>query len=391
MPDFGLTRPSPLLPLSASAMKAGIPQLALSGVLLLAAPLIRAQTGKTGGGFGFSADATVAFDSNVFSSADELGDQRTSIRLGSDFTRQQGIIGIDGALGLEYLMFRRYRSENSWSPDMRVDFSKPRGKLSGKVSLRAYRTSQADSAVNQRITSWNTPAELDLKYSIDRKFFVSSSTATLQRWYSNDPTLSNYREFSEGLDLGYAYNSKLDFVGGYRVRLSRPAIDLLDSLDHSLTAGATGDLLPKLTGTVRFGYQQRNRRETGEKFNQLAASSSVTWSPISRLDITANISRDFATTAVGGNVDTNVVSLNGNYALHRQWSLAGGISLGRNRFLANTPARSDKYVQWDANVRYALNPKVSLAVNWQRLRNDSSQTIANFGHTVFSFNVATRY
>ena len=335
--------------------------------------------------------ASFAYNSNIFSDSTQRGDSSVTGEVGMDFNRDAGLIAVNGTAKLSYQRFATYTDQSALDPNFSIAFVKGTGRLTGSFSASAFRESRSDSAVNLRTNSWNIPLDLKLRYPVSDRFYGTSDTGYLQRTYSgDDPELHNYHDYDEALDLFYIYTSKLDLVAGYRIRYSQ-ATGSPDAYDHWFNVGATGALLAKLNGSVRFGYEIRDidRGESFDHFNVLAA---LNWTVTRKLTLSSQISRDFNTIATGASVDSTVVALRANYAFTRKWEVEGGIAYGRNLFLNGTvQSRRDDFFGTDIGIHYKLNDHFRLAVSYTYLQNWSTLSFSDFDRNGFSVSLSSRF
>jgi len=199
---------------------------------------------------------TFGYDSNIFSDSSGRDDYTVNGTVGAEIKRRAGIIPVNATATLSYSSYGSYSEENSFNPNFHVEFNKTTGRTTGAFTINAYRESRADSAVNLRTNSWNFPVGLSLKYPVNDKYYFTSQTSYLRRRYVDSTVLADYTDYSQGLDVFYVYTSKLDLVGGYRIRVSQTSIGD-DSVDHWFNVGATGGLFAKLNGPVRPRQQVR--------------------------------------------------------------------------------------------------------------------------------------
>lgn len=338
-------------------------------------------------------NVTLGYDSNFFSDSSERGDYTITSRIGAELKRRRGIIAVNATAALDYLRFEKFDQENGWNPSFNLELNKTTGRTTGAFTLNAYRTNRSDSAVNIRTTSWNVPIGLNIKYPVNDRLYLTSSTGYLRRSYSDNRALVNYTDYSQGLDVFYVYNSRLDLVGGYRLRASRTSLH--DTYDHSLSFGATGGLLPKLNGTLRLGYQFRELSGGPggpESFSQFTVTSALKWIPTRKLTFSLDGHRDFTTTAVGGTADTLGGSLHANYNFNRKLEFNGGIAYGRNRFLGRGALpRQDDFFSWDAGVRYTFNEHLTVSGSYTHLINWSTLSFSDFERTGYSLDLSSRF
>lgn len=330
--------------------------------------------------------AGVAHDSNIFSDATEQADTTFTASAGAELTRRRGIIGVNAAVTLDYVRFERFRRESGLHPDFKLGFTKSTGRTTGELNIRAYRANRADSAVNLRTTTWNVPLDLTVRYPVNEKLYLASASGYLRRDYRENDALVDSRDYSQAIDLFYVYNSRLDLVAGYRFRQGETSLGR--TRDHSLTAGATGGLLPKVSGTVRLGYQAR-AMAGGADQDQFTVSAALNWVPTRKLSFALQASRDFTLTALGDSVDTFGASLNATYAFNRRFDVETAVAYGRNRFLG--AQRTDDFFEWTLSGRYTLNEQFTVSGAYRQLRNWSTITFSDFDRALYSLDVSSRF
>ncbi len=331
------------------------------------------------------------YSSNLYSEATGRGDYSVNASVGMDLKRRAGIIAVNSTFKVDYQRFGKYTHENAVNPSFLLELNKTTGRTTGAFTLSAYRETRSDSAVNLRTSSWNFPVELNLKYPVNDNLYVTSGTSSLQRRYRDTAVLSNYTDYAEAIDAFYVYTSKLDLLGGYRLRVTQTARGA-DSTDHWFSIGATGGLYAKLNGTLRLGYQIRTEQGSRENFSQVNALAALAWPITRKFTLSSQISRDFNTIATGASVDSSNATLRAIYAFSRKLEFASGVGYGRNLFLGRTLARRrDDVFSWDLGATYRFSEHLSLAASYSYFRNWSSSSFSDFDRQGLSFTLASRY
>lgn len=335
---------------------------------------------------------TFGYDSNIFSDSSGRDDYTVSGAVGAEIKRRAGIIAVNATATFSYSTYGSYTEENSFNPNFNVEFNKTTGRTTGALTINAFRESRSDSAVNLRTNSWNFPVGLSLKYPVNDKYYFTSQTSYLQRRYVDSTVLANYTDYSQGIDVFYVYTSKLDLVGGYRIRVSQTSIGD-DTVDHWFNVGATGGLFAKLNGTVRLGYQVRDvSGSTERQYSHFNALAGVTWPTTRKLNLSGQLSRDFSTIATGASVDSTTASLRASYSATRKIEFSTGVAYGQNRFLGTPPpARRDTFFSWDVGARYRMNEHLQVGVTYTYFRNWSTFDFSDFDRQGFSVDVSSRY
>lgn len=333
-----------------------------------------------------------SYDSNVFAQNNSQGDYTTNASFGLELKRRAGIIAVNAQGVVEYQRFNRLTGQNSWNPSFNIEFNKTTGRTTGALTVNAYRSAKADSAVNLRTSSWNFPIGLSIKYPINDKFYVTSQSNFLSRRFVNSSAtgLSNYLDYAEGIDMFYVYTSKLDLLGGYRIRVSET--DRGRTLDHNFNIGATGGLFSKVNGVVRFGYQIRHDEKNNETFSQLSMSAALTWNATRKLNVTGQVARDFSTTATALTVDSMSAALRANYIFTRRFQVDGGVGYGRNIFLGQVQSsRRDDFLSWDVGATFVWNEHLRINGTYNSLHNWSTLAFSDFQRHGYSIDISSRF
>src|SRR5690606_8729259 len=115
--------------------------------------------------------------------------------------------------------------------------------------------------------------------------------------------------------------------------------------DHAFTLGLSGKILPKLSGTVRVGYQTRQPNNSiDESHDSLTISGGVTWNMSKQTKVSLNLSKDFTTTSTNVTVDASNISMNIQRSINSKINAYVGGAYGINRFLGiNGGGRKDEF------------------------------------------------
>lgn len=338
-------------------------------------------------------NVTLGYNSNIFAEAGGEGDATRSAQVGIELKRRAGIIAVNATAKLDYLTYNRYTGENSLNPSLSIDLNKTTGRTTGTFTVSAFRETRSDSAVNLRTSSWNFPVNLNLRYPVNDHLYLTSGTGYLRRTYDDTAGLVDYRDISEAIDFFYVYTSKLDLLGGYRLRVGTTSLGTRTA-DHWFNVGATGGIYSKLSGTVRIGYQLRS--VTGgpqnDDFRHFNAAVSLNWPLTRKLFLSTSLLRDFNTIATGASVDSTSAMLNAAYTYNRKLEFGANTAVGRNKFLGRDQlARADTFYTFGVNGRYNMSEHWQFGAAYTYFRNWSSINFADYDSHLFSVDVTSRY
>jgi len=341
-----------------------------------------------------SAEYGITYDSNLFVHAGGPGDYDQSLSLGANYTRRAGLIGVNASLSVSTARFTKFSSEDFTNPSLSLELTKGQGRLTGTVSLSAQRESTSDTATNLFTTSWNYGSSINLRYPInDRYYFTSLSDFSLHDYVQNSSPF-NLLSYSEAIDVFYVYTSKLDLLGGYRIRLGE-AQGGSHTQDNALTLGATGGILPKLTGSFRAGYQWRDESgATGGRYGSLTTSLSLSWPMTKRVTFTGEASKDFTTAASDVSVDTTAFNLSASLkpTSPLKFILNTGVGYAFSNFLgARGDGREDRALSFNASITFTLTAVLSSSISYAYTDNQSNIAFSNFARHTATFNLSARF
>lgn len=332
------------------------------------------------------------YNSNIFAEAEGRGDYTMSAQVGLELKRRAGIIAVNGTIKADYIRFGQYTDQNSLNPNFSLELTKTTGRTTGALTINAYKETRSDSAVNLRTSSWNFPLNLSLKYPVNDNLYLTSGTGYLRRSYTETTTLVDYTDWSEAIDVYYVYTSKLDLLGGYRLRASSTSAGG-STVDHWFNLGATGGLVSKLSGTVRLGYQFRKVGGTAsENFNHFNALASVNWPITRKFFLGFVLSRDFNTIATGASVDSTSVALRATLVHSRKLEFGADTAAGRNEFLGRDQfSRTDTFFTAGLNASYRPNEHLQVSASYTYFLNWSTFEISDYNSHGFSLDISSRY
>ena len=341
-----------------------------------------------------NADYGINYDSNLFARSGSAGDTDQTLSLGTNYTRRAGMIGFSSTASVTSGRFQRFSSENFTNPSLTMEFTKNDGRLTGSLTMTGQRESRSDDAANLRANSWHYSAALGLRYPVNDRYYLTSSTAVSVRDYAQDTPLYNLSSFSEGVDLYYVYSSKLDILGGYRIRFGH-AQGGSGTRDAALTLGATGAILPKLTTTMRAGYQTRDESGIdGGHYHELTTEFALAWPMNKRTTFNFQASKDFMTAATDVSVDATAFDLSGTIKpnLRVKIALTGEAGYTISRYLGNRGAgREDRTLSFIARLTVPIKTHFAASLSYGYYTNDSSYAFSKYERRTASFDVSLHY
>lgn len=250
---------------------------------------------------------------------------------------------LKGGYNMELLSYSRETEVNN-AAHHNADFGFT-GKMPKSITVTVddkwkQTTDQATSQTIERAKRVENTVGLNVNAPLQGKFGFNLAA---QHVYNNYMAAANSaldrEEFQAGFDLDYKWQPKTRLFLSYRhgiLNYTHTANETNDATFDNVEVGATGNIAPKVQGTVKAGMQARNYgNDLGTAKNDATTaqySAQAMWKPMEKTDVTLLAKR--------GNVETNY---------------------GNARFYTST--LTDLTVS-----REVLKVKVSLGVNYEDVR-----------------------
>jgi hypothetical protein len=339
--------------------------------------------------------AALGWSSNIFSSQVASADTTYNATLDLEYKRRAGYIGVNAGLGWDFGRFQKFTSENFANPHASLELTKDFGRTTGSLLLKAARQSNTDSAANVRTQSKSYDAELGWKYPVNERYTFSGTFNRSQLDYLNNTALVGLVSYLVSLDVFRAYSEERDYFGGYRFRLSDSTAGS-SSVDHNFSLGVSGKIIPKVSGSLRLGFQLRQSNATGtipaSEFTGISAASTLSYAPNKRLSFTGQISKDFSTTSTDISTDSLAVDLNATYAYNARFSFNATGGGGINRFLGALGAgRRDYDLTWGLGASWTQNDHFKATISYDWFRNWSNVSRADFTRQGITLTLTSRW
>jgi len=333
-------------------------------------------------------NATVAegYDSNVFANSLSGGSFVTEGSLGIEFTRRAGWIGVNASAELDFARYADFRSQDYVDPKVTAEFTKQSGRTTGSLTMSIQKQDRADVDVNTRDTAWIYDVGLNLQYPVIERYSLTGTLDYNQTDYLDKALFTDLTTYTGNLYLYYILNDERDLFIDTRARYTNEGAGV-DSLDKALSAGVSGRVYGPFNGSVQGGLQERTVNRGPEKGTYLdfTASGTATWNLNRRMTLTANLSRDFSTTAEAQSIEDSSAGLTFQDSLTARASLTLIGTVGENRFLGDDAIidpsgerRTDYFYALSAQYYYTINEHLKCSVTYSYYRGFSDLAIADF-------------
>jgi len=339
-----------------------------------------------------NATYTFGYDSNVFTQGVARGSSTQSWSFGANYTRHAGEISVNAGLGWSFGDFGSFTSQDFVDPSYTLSFTKGTGRTTGSLTFSAQKTAQPDPDANNRAVAWNYDIALNLRYPVNDRYFFTNGTSYSNILYTNHALFANLGSISDGLAINYIFDPKIDFNGGYTFAISQT--DNTTNYDESYTVGASGSLLPKLTGSMDVGFVNRNSDYAGtrEDYGSMTAAASLAWRFSHMFSFAGSVNKDFGTSSTDVSTDTTSVSVDTDINAIRRLRTSIDTSYTETQFLGALGAgRRDTLWQIVANLGTAITTHIRANLSYAYEINYSNLGGASFTRETLSLTLSADY
>jgi hypothetical protein len=348
------------------------------------------------------ASANMAYDSNVFTNAQDQGSLSFMGTISTEFTRRAGWIGVNATASVDYAEYLKFRKQDYVDPKFKAELTKQTGRTTGSLTFGIQREDRADVDVNTRDISWNYNAGLNFQYPVIERYSFSGSLDYAKADYTNQALFTNQSTYSGSLYLYYILNEVRDLFVDYHTVLTDEAKGAGDSLDKALSVGVSGKVIGPFNGSLQAGYDARTpvgaRGPDSVNSQSWTASGTLTWNLSRRMTLTADLSRDFSTTAEAQSIDTSSLGLTFQDSFTAKASLTLDFTAGENAFLGSSgdtatggKQRVDTFASLSASYFYTLNKHLKAYVTASYYRSWSTLPLADFPREQLSTGLSTHW
>ena len=357
----------------------------------------------------FTGSSSLIWQSNLFSdSSDEVEDILLKLSPGFETVFGRGASNADLNFTTRYDILR-YDKSDEW--DTQTFHAKLTGSydaakylLKGNASFDERQSSLRDAQIKGKLSeSDESKIELEGEYKLSPKFSFGSGIKFTNREYTGNQAV-NYADrdsTSFPFDLYYELSPKVDLSLGYQYTytdvsdvVSNIADTAYSSDGHFLSIGARGELLPKLSGSIKLGmrYIDSDFTNNSNRDNSsLGLDGNLNWQSTSKLNNGITLSRDFGSTSDGTRIEESALYINSSLSLSEQ--LRSGVSLGYTLRDYLDQSREDGYFTFGLNASYQVSKDctVSSAYSFSKNNSDLASGASDFDNNKLDINVSLRY
>jgi hypothetical protein len=342
----------------------------------------------------------VGYDSNVFANAQSGGSMTYQGTLGMEFTRRAGWIGVNASASLDWARYANFRDQDYVDPKFTAELTKQTGRTTGSLTVSVQRENRADVTVNTRDTSWIYDVGFNFQYPVIERYSIAGSFDYNRIDYLDQALFTNLTTYTENVFLYYILNEQRDLFVNYRLRTSDEEGGSYD-VDNALSAGVSGRVYGPFNGSLQAGYETRSTHggpDNGEMFDDITVSGAATWNIDRRQTLTANVSRDYSTTALAESIESTSAGLTYQDSLTAKASITLLGLVGENKFLGDEgilepsgQRRVDTFLEGSAQYFYTVNQHLKMSVSYSYYLSHSTLSYADFPRHQLDFTMSSHW
>lgn len=343
------------------------------------------------------ATATVegSYDSNIFSNNKEIDDYILKAKPGLEWKSKDTKLESVLKAGYNIQRFDQNSDEDAedWETSAKFSYDNEKTKVSLDTSYK--RVSSANEAVNTRTESENFDLTLKGTLRYSSKFSLGSELKANDQHYLKGG--SDVRYYSGQGRFIYHYSEKTDVFAGARYRTTETKIKSAESDDYAYFVGAENQLLPKVTGSVRVGWQERDYDKSNNDNSGLNMNIDLSYKYSDKTSINLKAAKDFSTTAGQQTSDKTSAGISVRNKYDEKITLTAGFDYSfteQETVAANgvvTPGKEDTAYTVKAGATYKLSDMWSLKFDASRRINDSTVISSEYDRDQLSLAITGRY
>lgn len=357
----------------------------------------------------FTGSSNLSWQSNLFSDADdEVEDILLTLSPGFETVFGRGVSNANLNFTTRYDILR-YDKSDEWDTQtfhaaLNASYDAAKYFLNGTASFDERQSSLRDTQIKGKLSeSDESKLELTGEYLLSPKFSFGTGMKFTNREYTGSQAVNYADRDSTTLpfDLYYELTPKVDLSVGYQysyTNVSDVASDTdntaYNSDSHFLNIGARGNLLPKLSGSIKLGlrfidsdFSANSNRDN----SSLGLDGSLNWQSTPKLTNAIRFSRDFGSTSIGTRTEESALNVNSSLALTQQILTGASVGYTLREYLDED--REDGYFTMGLNASYQMNDycSVSSAYNFSKNNSDLASGASDFDNNKVDIKISLRY
>jgi len=370
----------------------------------------------------FNGSSSLEWQSNVFS--DERGavdDFKLTLSPGFEVNVGRGLSNVDLSIITRYDIVRFDEVTDLDNELFHIkavgSYAGSRLSVNGLVSYDESQSNGADGNDNQKgklSASETTAANLNGEYTLSPKFSFGAGVNYNNREYKESSS-ADRESYTIPLDIFYELTPKVDLSIGYTytsTEVSRAGtvspeglingVDGYDKEQHFVNVGARGDLLPKLNGSFKIGFNTMDSdepliaedsvavgRSDRDSDSGLGLDASFTYLATAKVNTQLSLSRNFDVAGQGESTEATRVDLSANYSINTQYTATANFGYTFREYV-DTGREDDNY-RTGVSLSYVPNQYWRFSTGYNYTENSSSDAGQSYEAHVINVSASLRY
>ena len=369
----------------------------------------------------FNGSSSLEWQSNVFS--DESGavdDFEYTVTPGFEVNVGRGLSNLDLSIITRYEIVRFDEVTDLDNELFHIkavgSYAGSRLSVNGLVSYDENQSNGADGNDNQKgklSASETTAANLNGEYTLSPKFSFGAGVNYNNREYKESSS-ADRKSYTIPLDIFYELTPKVDLSIGYTytsTEVSRAGtvspeglingVDGYDKEQHFVNVGARGDLLPKLNGSFKIGFNTMDSdkpltlednvlgRSDRDSSSSLGLDASFTYLATAKVNTQLSLNRNFDVAGQGESTEATRVDLSANYSINTRYTATANLGYTLREYV--DADREDDNYRTGVSLSYLPNQYWRFSAGYNYTENDSSADGQSYEAHAINVSASLRY
>ena len=365
----------------------------------------------------FNGSSSLEWQSNVFS--DERGavdDFKLTLSPGFEVNVGRGLSNVDLSIITRYDIVRFDEVTDLDNELFHIkavgSYAGSRLSVNGLVSYDESQSNGADGNDNQKgklSASETTAANLNGEYTLSPKFSFGAGVNYNKREYKESSS-ADRESYTVPLDIFYELTPKVDLSIGYTYTSTEVSstvsgaseVSGYDKEQHFVNVGARGDLLPKLNGSFKIGFNTMDSdepliaedsvavgRSDRDSDSGLGLDASFTYLATAKVNTQLSLSRNFDVAGQGESTEATRVDLSANYSINTQYTATANFGYTFREYV-DTGREDDNY-RTGVSLSYVPNQYWRFSTGYNYTENDSNDAGQSYEAHVINVSASLRY
>ena len=253
------------------------------------------------------------YDSNIFSSSSEEGDFLLRFSPVARYTKRLGPLVVGANLGGNFGRYFNHGEEDFSDPvtnfyfRMAEDFGlfsvnkRTAGKIQFGFDSDIGQRTETNEQLQDLISYTLYSSAANVRYNHSPKFGIGADLGYEMRKYqqlsSQGIPYQDMQSVTFGTNLYYIYSPKMDFYLNYNLSLNESVekSDFITNQVQGYSIGIEGQLTPKLSGNISFGYGVRDYDQQAiESEDSMLFNVGLAWAWREKTKLSLNLNRGFS-------------------------------------------------------------------------------------------------